>query len=67
MTKSNNPLASRNPDETSRDVSGKAGFPIDDDELRSMVLDTSDPPQRASSAYLPTDLLRVLRPRTGER
>lgn len=40
---------------------------IADDELRSMVLDASDTPQRASSAYLPTDLLRALRPRTGER
>jgi hypothetical protein len=40
---------------------------IADDELRSMVLETSDTHQRASSAYLPTDLLRVLRPRTGER
>jgi putative selenium metabolism hydrolase len=33
MTKSNNPHASRNPDETHRDVSSKAGSPIDDDEL----------------------------------
>jgi hypothetical protein len=40
---------------------------IADNELRSMVLDASDTPQRASSAYLPTDLLRALRPRAGER
>jgi len=40
---------------------------IADDQLRTIVLEASDTPRRATSAYLPTDLLRVLRPRAGER
>lgn len=38
---------------------------IEDDELESLVLDVSDIPQASTSAYLPTDLLRMLRPRAG--
>ena len=38
---------------------------IDDEPPGSVVLDVSDAPQRSASAYLPTDLLRVLRPRAG--
>lgn len=36
----------------------------DDQGPASMILDVSQNPEPSSSAYLPTDLLRVLRPRT---
>jgi hypothetical protein len=35
----------------------------DEEAGASMILDVSENPERSSSAYLPTDLLRVLRPR----
>jgi hypothetical protein len=36
------------------------------DERGPMILDASDGQQQSASAYLPTDLLRVLRPRVGQ-
>ncbi|MGC2193010.1 MAG: hypothetical protein WA751_11840 [Candidatus Dormiibacterota bacterium] len=36
---------------------------IEDDDPGSVVLEASDGPLQAASAYLPTDLLRMLRPR----
>jgi len=39
---------------------------VEDDQLQPTVLDVSDTPQRSASAYLPTDLLRVLRPRASK-
>jgi hypothetical protein len=36
------------------------------DDRGSMILDASDGLQQSASAYLPTDLLRVLRPRVGQ-
>lgn len=39
---------------------------IEEAEPGSVILDASDGPQQSASAYLPTDLLRVLRPRAGE-
>jgi len=39
---------------------------MEDENPGSVVLDVSDTPLQSASAYLPTDLLRVLRPRTGQ-
>ncbi|HVB14419.1 MAG TPA: hypothetical protein VNH38_06670 [Candidatus Dormibacteraeota bacterium] len=39
---------------------------IEDEDLGSVVLDVGNYPQQSASAYLPTDLLRVLRPRAGQ-
>jgi hypothetical protein len=39
---------------------------IEDEYASSVILDASDRPQQAASAYLPTDLLRMLRPRTEQ-
>lgn len=36
---------------------------IEDEELGAVILDVTDTPQPSVSAYLPTDLLRMLRPR----
>ncbi|HUY09079.1 MAG TPA: hypothetical protein VMW80_06470 [Candidatus Dormibacteraeota bacterium] len=39
---------------------------IEDEDASSVTLDVSDRPQQSASAYLPTDLLRMLRPRTEQ-
>lgn len=39
---------------------------IEDDDPGSVILEASDGPLQAASAYLPTDLLRMLRPRAAQ-
>ncbi|MGA7173424.1 MAG: hypothetical protein WCB86_06925 [Candidatus Dormiibacterota bacterium] len=39
---------------------------LDDEDPSSVILDVSDRPLQSASAYLPTDLLRMLRPRAEQ-